>query len=145
MRVFLVIPVLLLSFISRSQSGEKGTIRFAVTCSAGAYTSPEIEDFKLLNEQKDYKTIRSKLFAENWKEQVLSAILLKHYSSTGRIELSKQELEKVHQIAKSGKRFFFCFTCSFSEEGTLKQLFAGKYQVVYDILQGTMLKTFKHN
>jgi len=75
-------------------------------------------------------------------EQVLSAMLLKHYSSTGVVEVSKQEQEKIDQLAKSKRRFFFCFTCTSSEDGTLKQLFAGKKHMTYELVKGTMLNSF---
>ncbi|MBB1287081.1 hypothetical protein HRH25_22060 [Flavisolibacter sp. BT320] len=142
MRVFLSIAILLFSIFSLAQDKEANAIRFAVTCAAGAQTSPEIETFKQLHEQKDYKTIREKLFAGSPMEQVLSAMLLKHYSSTGVIEASKQEKEIINQIAKSKRRFFFCFTCTSSEEGTLKQLFAGRKHMTYELVKGTILNSF---
>jgi len=142
MKVFLSLCVLLFSVISWSQDKEAEAMRFAVTCSAGAWTSTEIETFKLLHEQKDYKTIRNKLFAGGEMEQVLSAMLLKHYSSTGVVEVSKQEQEKIGQLAKSKRRFFFWFGCTSSEDGTLKQLFAGKKHMISELIKGTMLNSF---
>ena len=142
MRGFLTLSVLLLSVFSWGQDKEAEAIRFAVTCAAGAQTSPEIETFKQLHEQKDYKTIREKLFVGTSMEQVLSVMLLKHYSSNGVIEVSKPEQEKIKQLAKSKRHFFFCFTCTSSQEGTLKQLFAGKKHMTYELVKGTMLNSF---
>ncbi|HZH35637.1 MAG TPA: hypothetical protein VEX65_00070 [Flavisolibacter sp.] len=142
MRVFLSISVLFFSVFSSAQDSKAEAIRFAVTCAAGAQTSPEIDAFKQLHEKKDYETIREKLFAGSEMEQVLSAMLLKHYSSTVVVDVSKQEQEKIDQLAKSKRRFFFCFTCTSSEEGTLKQLFAGKKHMTYELVKGTMLNSF---
>ena len=142
MRMFLAISVLLFSVLSRAQNKEAATIPFLVTCAAGAQTSPEIEAFKQLHEKKDYKAIRENLFSGSSMEQVLSAMLLKHYSSTGVVEVSKHEQEKIDQLARSKRRFFFCFGCTSSEEGTLKQLFAGKKHMTYELVKGTMLNFF---
>jgi hypothetical protein len=142
MKVFLSLCVLLFSAFSWGQNKDVEAIHFAVTCSAGAQTSPEIETFKQLHEQKDYKKIREKLFVGNPLEQVLSAMLLKHYSSNDLVEVSKPEQEKIEQLAKSKRRFTFCFTCTSSEEGTLKQLFADKRRITYELVKGTMLNSF---
>jgi hypothetical protein len=138
MKILLLLFLLLTSMTSGAQN-EDFRIRFAVTCGAGAQTSNEIAAYKQLNEQKDYKSIREKLFTGNPLEQVLSVILLKYYSSTAVIELTKQEFKKIEQITKSKERFSLCFTCTFAEEGTIKQLFANKKEATYYLVKGTML------
>jgi hypothetical protein len=138
MKTYLTLVCLFLSLASFSQKRDTGLIEFWVTCGAGAQTSEEIQLFQKLNKLNNYSTIRQKLFNGNEVETVLSAIILKHYLINNLIELTQAELDKIDQIAKSKKKYSLCFTCTFHEAGTLKQLFTKKGHS-YDLLTHSLL------
>jgi hypothetical protein len=142
MRLSICILVLFFSNLSFAQIRDGNCIYIDVSCAAGAQTSLEIKKFKLFNDVKDYRSIRERLFSDNPLDQVLSVILLSHYSKRGEILLTYIEKRKIKKISKSKYRFHLCFTCLTSEDGTLKQLFSGRRKFTYELVKGTMLSTF---
>jgi hypothetical protein len=141
-KFILYILVLVPSILSFGQDKKSNYLNFKVLCAAGAQTSLEIESFKHFNEIKNYISIREKLFSDNLMDQVLSVILLTHYSDIGEIVLTNKERQKIKIISKSKYRFHLCFTCLSSEDGTLRQLFSGRRQFTYELVKGTMLDIF---
>ena len=142
MKIYLTFIYLLFSLVSFSQKSNTDIVGFDVFCGAGAQTSKEIQVFQKLNDSKNYSAIRKKLFEGTSTEEVLSAILLIEYSSNKLVELTQGELDKINQIAKSERKFSFCFTCTFHEKGTLEQLFAKKRLFpVYELMKRSLLNT----
>ena len=142
MKVYLVVTYLVVSVACASQKSNTEVIRFAVVCGAGGQRSKKIEEFQNLVEKKDYSSIRIKLFEGSEMEATLSAIVLTEYSSKNVIRLTQEELDRINQIAKSEKKFAFCFTCGLYEEGTLEQLFAKRrLSTMYEIIQRSLFKT----
>ena len=75
-------------------------------------------------------------------EQVLSTILLQYYLSDSLIDLTKDEQTKILQIVRSKTRFSFCYTCTYSEEGTLRQFFARKKNpAAHNLVRQKLLNT----
>lgn len=123
MKSLLTTIYLFVSISSFSQINNSEIIQFDVLCGAGAKTSKEIEDFKILNSLKNFDVIRKKLVEGSYMEQVLSTILLNYYQTNKIVDLTKTELRAITQIEKSRRKYSLCFTCTFQKEGTLKQLF----------------------
>lgn len=120
---------------------EKEKLYIKVICGAGTQNSEEIESFKLISSAKDSAEIRNKLIVGSDIEQVLSAILLLHYSSNGIFKLSHNELTKIKILSKSRRKFILCFTCTYHEEGTLKKLFKQKlaaFEIIKQYLLGNI-------
>jgi hypothetical protein len=123
------------------QATKNTQVYFQVICGAGGYTSKEIASFRSSYcKLEDSSDLRAKLFYGSALEQILSAIILQHYYSEAQLKLSKNESDKIKQISKSKAKFSLCFTCTFQQEGTLKQLFnSQKYSTSLGILKEYLL------
>ena len=142
MKVRVLILALLSTNLLMSQKLEN-KLDFQIMCGFAAYTSADIQDFKTFVDQKDSVTIKNKLFEGAEIEQILSAIILKHYNENSFLKLSKSEMGKIIEVSKSKSKFSICFTCTFQQEGTVKQLFNQKdYLPSYNIIEEYLLNKF---
>jgi hypothetical protein len=126
MKKCLAIIYLLISLSSFSQKHQLEAIQFKITCGSGAFTSKEIEEFKILHTLGDVNTIRGKLIDGNDIEKVLSVIMLRHYAQNKIANITPIELKAIDRMKVSKRKFILCFTCTFHEKGTLKYFFKKK-------------------
>ncbi|WP_462253216.1 hypothetical protein [Ferruginibacter sp.] len=131
-----LILALLFTNVLYGQPNNNDLIYFQVICGAGAETAQEIQTLKNLVNLKDSISIRKKLFEGSSLEQVLSAIVLKHYYTDGFLKPSPEEHKKIRQVSNSKKKFMLCFTCTYHQEGKVKHLFhKKKYLLSYGIIK----------
>jgi hypothetical protein len=109
-----------------SQDLVDSRLNFQVICGAGAETSIEIQEFKKIIELNDSGAINKKLISGTRIEKVLAALTLKFYQSKGSRQLTENQSETIRQISKFEDKFSLCFTCTFHQHGTIKQLFYRK-------------------
>lgn len=140
----IIFSILLIVQVTYAHAQKKGVeIDLSIYCGFGAYTSDEIKAFKNLVTGKDTLTIRHKLFNGAAIEQIMSTIVLMHYHKNGPIKLSKREADKMFHVSNWRNTFLICYTCTFQQKGTVKQLFNRKkylasYSVVEDYLFGKL-------
>jgi len=126
-----------------AQKQKDDQIFFQVFCGYDTETSQEIQTLQAVSGLKDSVTVRKLLLEGSDYEQVLSAILLSHYSFNGLLKLSPGEVDKIDAIAHSKRKFILCYTCTFYSEGTLKQLFnERRYSDSYEIIKNYLLNGF---
>ena len=132
-----------LSVLGYSQKKVSEELNLEIICGSGAYTAGEIQTFKYIVDRKDTLALRNKLFAGSRLEEVLAAITLKYLQSVDSIHLTQEENKKFDQISKYKDRFSLCFTCTFQQEGMVKDLFnRKKYSASYEIIESFLFNRF---
>src|SRR5439155_7273111 len=120
----------------QSQNKSRDTLYFEILCGFGAQTSKAIQTFKTIVELNDTAVIQNKLFADSKLEQVLAAITLRYYKTTSPLRLTESQEKKIQEISRFKDKFSLCFTCTFHQKGTVKELFNGKnYSGSYSIIE----------
>ena len=134
-----IVAFILCVFVAvQGQSQEKivDELNLQIFCGYGAQTSKDIQAFKTFVALNDTINLRNKLFDGSKLEQILSAITLKHYQVNGSLQLTQLEQKKVVEISKLKDKFSLCYTCTFHQEGTVKELFSRrKYSSSYAIIE----------
>jgi hypothetical protein len=143
MKFRVLILVLLLTNHAFPQEGYKEPLFLSISCGFAAQTDQEIVNFRHHASLKDSVIIKKYLHDGSDLEQVLSAILLRYYYSKGQLQLSTYELRIISAISKSKRKYELCYTCTFQEKGTIKDLFKKKNETAsYSIIEGYLLKSF---
>jgi hypothetical protein len=143
MKFRVLILAILLTHSVYSQNSSKEPLYIQITCGSGAQTTKEINRFKEEAQLKDSSIIKKKLIEGLEFDQVLSAIILWHYYLNRQVTLSPIEYKKITEISKSKRKFELCFTCTFHEKGTLKDLFNEKKAMCsYTIIKEYLLNKF---
>jgi hypothetical protein len=127
----------------QSQNKTRDTLYIEISCGFGAQTSKAIQSFKTIVDLNDTAAIQNKLFADSKLEQVLAAITLKYYKRLSPLRLTDSQEKKLQEISKFKDKFSLCFTCTFQQQGTVKELFnrkeyVGSYSVIESFLSNRL-------
>jgi len=106
---------------AQDKPGDK--LNLEILCGSGAQTSKDIQAFKIIVDLNDTTAISNKLFVGSKLEQVLSAITLRYYQTSGSFLLTEGQEKRIREISKFKDKFSLCFTCTFHQEGSVKRLF----------------------
>lgn len=143
MKAFLLLSSLFIGTVKVSaQVDNSDTVWIRIGCGAAGVTDNEFYAFKPLVKHRDLASIRKKLLAGNRLEQVLSLVVLRDASIKPSIKFSQQEQVVVDALQTSTHHFYLCFTCTVSEEGNLKQLFAGEKSRTYELIRSKLFDRF---
>jgi len=140
MKAVVLILSLFVVVQAQSQNNDGDELDLQISCGFGGKSSFEILMFKKIVDRNDTWTLRRKLFSGSKLEQILSVIMLRRLEKRNSIKLTPDELKKLEDISNLEDKFSLCYTCTFGQEGTVKQLFYSKnYLASYNIIEGFLL------
>ena len=124
MNKFLIIIFTVLNFNcgnAQINANEKPTLGFA--CYEEASQTKVVGNFRNLIKENNYKAIKNKLYSNKAEEKFLSVVTVEKLQSVGKIELSKEDEQKIIEIRNSSQLVMVCSGCTYFDKITLKQAF----------------------